>query len=233
MADPRHQLVAAGHLLDQREVGLLEFLGPLAFALQRLGELRDDGRRDRRGEHGPPRRGLRDRVEDVVAVGVLRDVARRPRHEHLANRFVVLLRGQRNHADVRVALLDTAGGLDAVHVRHAHVHQHDVRLDVPGDVEGLAPGRGLAGYLQARRDEQGHERLPEPVVVVDHHDAGRVGGGGDDVGLAGEQDRGHGRTPARGVGARIPVRGKVVHPRKSRPSGGSGISGERTNSQDE
>ena len=66
------------------------------------------------------------------------------------------------------------GGLDAVDVRHAHVHQHHVGPR-PGDqVDGVAPVGRLADHVDVGLALEDH---PEPGahhrLVVDQHDADR------------------------------------------------------------
>jgi hypothetical protein len=73
---------------------------------------------------------------------------------------------------VRGALADDRGRcVDAVEARHPHVHQHDVGLRAPSEIDGLLPVAGDADELCCRRvPDEGSEAVPEDRMVVgDEH----------------------------------------------------------------
>ena len=101
VAQPAHQLVTASGSLEQRLLRELELAGTAALALERLGELPDHTGRDLRGDHAAAGRRLADRVEDLVAVGVLQDVAGGACDQHLPHGVLVVHTGQGDDADLR------------------------------------------------------------------------------------------------------------------------------------
>jgi hypothetical protein len=66
-------------------------------------------------------------------------------------------------------------GFDAVHLRHAHVHQHDLGKDAPGQLDRLATVPGLAHdedvYLRLQDRADG---LTHYGMIIDQEDAHRV-----------------------------------------------------------
>ena len=70
--------------------------------------------------------------------------------------------------------LYAARRLEAVHVRHADVHEHDVGQLFASGLDGLTSGLGLThdgevlGLREHRRDA-----LPHELVIVDEKDADR------------------------------------------------------------
>ena len=63
------------------------------------------------------------------------------------------------------------GGLDAVQARHADVHQHDVRVKLPGRSNGFEAVLGLADHLKLRvgvKDKA--EATPDERLVVGYQD---------------------------------------------------------------
>ena len=75
VAEPAHELVTTGSPLEERLLRELELPGAASLALEGLGELADHAGRDLGRDHPAARGRLADRVEDLVAVGVLQDVA--------------------------------------------------------------------------------------------------------------------------------------------------------------
>jgi hypothetical protein len=73
--------------------------------------------------------------------------------------------------------LQPARGLDPVHLRHADVHQDDVGSQLVDELDRLDAVRRLADDLEVLAAEEGSERTPEAVVVVDHEDANATGQG--------------------------------------------------------
>ena len=68
-------------------------------------------------------------------------------------------------------------GLDAVHLGHANVHQHDVRSQLVDEPDGLDTVRGLADDLEILAAEESGERTPEALVVVHDEDTNATGQG--------------------------------------------------------
>ena len=70
---------------------------------------------------------------------------------------------------------DLARGLEAVEHRHAHIHQDEVRAELPRELDRLAAVARLADDLDplvCREDRL--ERLGEQPVVVGDEDAERL-----------------------------------------------------------
>ena len=112
--------------------------------------------------------GAPDGDRHVVGVGVLEQVARRPRLERGGDPLLLDEAGERDDLDVRAARLDLGRGGDPVHDRHQQVHEHDVGLELADELDGAPPVLGLAHDLDVV------EQLEEPVqaaaddrVVVD------------------------------------------------------------------
>ena len=70
--------------------------------------------------------------------------------------------------------LDALCRLDAVHARHAHVHQHQLRLELVDDGQRRFAGVGLADRLEAGRGlDHVAGDVPEDRLVVDGDDGDR------------------------------------------------------------
>jgi hypothetical protein len=93
-------------------------------------------------------------VKDVIPVRILQHVAGGAGHEHLAHDRLILVPRQRDHAQRGVPLLEQARRLDAVHLGHAHVHEHDVRLQLGDEIERPASRLRLADHGEVPRVEQ-------------------------------------------------------------------------------
>jgi len=84
--------------------------------------------------------------------------------------------GQNQHRQVRRARLDRRERVDAALVGHRQVHDEDVDLPLPDDVDGLATVRSLRDDLQV--DLLGEELLQAGAndgVVVDDGDSDHGG----------------------------------------------------------
>ena len=92
-----------------------------------------------------------DGGQDLVAVGVLQDVARGPGDEHPADDLLVLVARERDDPEVGEVRLEQAGGLDAVHRRHPDVHQDHVGRERTHELEGLGARARLADHLRGCR----------------------------------------------------------------------------------
>ncbi len=199
--EPGDEIVPAGGALDEGLLGRLQLPGPVALALERFREVLDHARGDAGREHGPALRRLEHGVEDVVAVRVLQHVPRGPGDEHLPHDLLVLVPGQGHDADVGVTLLQQARGLDTVHLRHAHVHQDDVRLEGGHESQGLQARVGLADHHEVGRVQEGEQRLPKAGVVVDDEDSDSPHAGG-----GGKESRLHGWSKVCCAGDRLAIR---------------------------
>jgi hypothetical protein len=83
--------------------------------------------------------------------------------------------GEHEHARrVFVSVDDLAGRLDAVHVRHADVHQHHIRIELAGERDRLGAVCGLADDLDVGFGAQDHpEAAAHKLLVVREQDANR------------------------------------------------------------
>ena len=78
-------------------------------------------------------------------------------------------RRQHEHPHARVVGDDALGCLDAVHLGHRQIHQHDVRLQLGHEVERLQPVGGHADQLDVvGGGQQLLEAIAHDDVVVDH-----------------------------------------------------------------
>ena len=83
--------------------------------------------------HGGVERGVargdgQDRRADVLAAGVLGQIAARARAQRPEHALVVGVGGERDHPHLGMALAQPARRLDPVQPWHAQVHQHDLGL---------------------------------------------------------------------------------------------------------
>ena len=100
---------------------------------------------------GPAGRRVRRQVADVVG--------RAQEHHHLG-----------------VGRHDLPGRLDAVHPGHVDVHQHQLRMQLLDQRDGLGSAGGLPGQLEAVQAAQyGLGREAERRLVIDHEDKMRAG----------------------------------------------------------
>lgn len=94
-------------------------------------------------------------VDQIVRVGVLEQEARSTGAQRLEQ--VVLPVEGREDDDLGSACgHDAPGGLEPVHVRHLHVHQHDVDTALGNPLHGLATIGGLAHDLEVVLDGEHH-----------------------------------------------------------------------------
>ena len=142
----------------------------------RGGEVADYLARDRGVQHGLAPVHAADRVDQLAAADVLQHVAHRARFDQALHVLVVVVRGKREHGRAREVGGDPRGRLDAVHLRHLDVHQHDIGvglLDLPkrlhtvrGDADDQEPVLELQELPGA---------LPDQRVVIHDQDADRGG----------------------------------------------------------
>jgi len=98
-------------------------------------------------EHGFATGNGADRGNEFGLVGALEHVAARAGAQDGGYRCVVVIHGQREHRDGRVAGGDAAGCGDSVQSGHLQVHQHDVGRERADLSQRLAGGVGDAGVV--------------------------------------------------------------------------------------
>jgi hypothetical protein len=150
---------------------------PVAVAHDGVGQPRGDLRQQPAG-HG---RG-EDRVagghglhggDEVGGAGVLEQEAARARAQRVDDEVVQAERREDQDAVARQA----ARRLDAVHARHADVHEHDVGVEALGERDRLVAVAGLGDHGDpARRLEHGLEARAHERLVVGDEDAERCHG---------------------------------------------------------
>jgi hypothetical protein len=91
--------------------------------------------------------GRADRVDDILGVAVLDEIADRPRGQG-GGEAVLLGEGrQDDDVGVRGLLADPSGRLDAVHDRHRQVHEDNVRGQARHHRQGIRAIAGLTDHL--------------------------------------------------------------------------------------
>ena len=180
VAESAHELVASGGAFEQCLLGQLELTRSAALPLEGLGELADHPGSHHRRDHAAAGGCLTDRVEDLLAVGVLQHVAGGARDQHLSHGVLVLDTGECHDPHLGEGRFQQPRRLDPVHLRHPDVHQDDVRLGGTHEAHGVGTARCGAHDDELLGPEQRREGLPEPRIVV--HD------GNPDVGTEGWSD---------------------------------------------
>ena len=94
------------------------------------------------------------------------------------------MHGEHDDACLGALLDDASGGLDAVDLRHRHVHEDHVRLELLGQVHRLLAVRCLPDHVEALVEHGSLQRLPEHPVVVGEQQSDGFG----HVGLHGDWD---------------------------------------------
>lgn len=69
---------------------------------------------------------------------------------------------------------DATGGVDAVHPRHVHVHDHDVGPRLPGDDDDVVAGACLAHdlYIGTGPEQHAHPVTHDRMVIGHRHAIG-------------------------------------------------------------
>src|SRR5690606_7197158 len=84
--------------------------------------------------------------------------------------------GQDEGLDVRMGAAQRLDGGDAVHLRHAQVHEHDVDAERDGALDALTAVAGLAGHVDVGLAlEGGAQPVADDGVVVDDEKADHQG----------------------------------------------------------
>jgi hypothetical protein len=83
--------------------------------------------------------------------------------------------GEKEDDHIGVAAADPAGGLDPVHVRHAHVEQDQLGSELLDQVQCLPPRRGATDHFEPRsgRHDDSHD-VAEHLAVVHYEHADRL-----------------------------------------------------------
>ena len=140
-----------------------------------LRVLGDDSPGDRGGQERVAGGHDPDRVDQLLGWGVLEQEAAGTGPEGLEHVVVPLEGGEDDDPAPQGRLLaDPSGGLQAVHLRHLDVHEHDIGLVLPGHDDGLLAVACLADDLQVVLGLQDHsEPGSHHRLVVGEHDADR------------------------------------------------------------
>jgi hypothetical protein len=145
--------------------------------------------RHRRDDRSTGRRGT-DSLEQLDGWRVLDQEAGRTRLQCVEGVVVGVERGQDEHLGWVRQRPDRRGRRDALHARHADVHEHHVKmraardLDRRGAVTGLGDDIDVGLGVQQRAEARTHQHL-----VVDHRDPDhRVSGTGNDASTVSSPD---------------------------------------------
>jgi hypothetical protein len=103
---------------------------------------------------------------------VLEQKCARAGAQRLVDVFVSVKGGEDDHAWRLVDGGDAACALDPVDARHAHVHQHDVGLELGRALGRLGAVAGLADHLEVRLAGQDHAKPgAHQALIVGEQDA--------------------------------------------------------------
>jgi hypothetical protein len=93
-----------------------------------------------------------------------------PGAQRVVDVLVEVERGQHEHPGAQAGQPDPAGGLDAVHSRHAHVHQRHVRAQAACQLDRLGAVARLAEDVEPRQLEDQPEAGADELLVVRDED---------------------------------------------------------------
>ena len=85
-----------------------------------------------------------NRTGDLGDAGVLGQVAARTGAESVEDRRLIRVRGQHNDLGLGVVVADPPRGLHPIHLRHAQIHEHDVRAVLGARATASSPSRAAA-----------------------------------------------------------------------------------------
>jgi len=112
--------------------------------------------------------------QQVGRRGVLEEEATRPGPQCRIYVLVEVEGGEDDDPRRALGFDDLAGGLHAVHLGHAHVHQHHVRRQPLRGLDRLAAVRSLTDYLDVWLGVHHHaKRHPHQLLIVGEQHAGR------------------------------------------------------------
>ena len=142
--------------------------------VQRLGracEPLHQALRRRRAEEGVAGRNDPDRVDELGRLDVLQQEAARAGPHRRIDVLVEVERRQYQDACPRSGFDEPPCRLDPVEVRHAHVHEDHVRVELPRQLDPLLAVRRLADELEVVAFVEDHPKAAahERLVVDDEH----------------------------------------------------------------
>ena len=112
------------------------------------------------------------RVDQGVGRGILQEVAGDPGLDRLGDGSSRFVDGDQDDLGPGCGLQDLAGGLDAVHARHPHVHEDDVGSELAGAIHRLLAARGLSDDEDVVRQPEGRaQAFSRHGMVIDDHRA--------------------------------------------------------------
>jgi hypothetical protein len=166
---PGDFLVGAAHGEEAEDVGFT--LGESFRALRRA-DFAEEARGRLWGELHLAFRGGLDRPAELVGLGVLEQVADGAGLHSPDHRGVLQHAGEGDHFDFGHFPPDGANGGDAVHHGHEQVHEHNVGLELVGQLEGFRTVLGFADDFQLLIEGKEHpQSLTDHTVVVGNYDA--------------------------------------------------------------
>ena len=133
-----------------------------------------------RGELGIERRfaaqHLANRGHHLASTCVFEDVASRANPQRLEQVIRIFGKGHDQDADAWQLFFDRPRCHEAIDVGHADVHEHQVRLQPARQLDGFAPGGGLADHFEVRLGlEHRPESKPRQLVIIGDDDPTRAG----------------------------------------------------------
>src|SRR5579872_11472 len=90
----------------------------------------------------------------------------RPALQSRDNVFLIADGGDHHDAGVGMSLHDFLGSLDALHLRHGDIHQHDIGMRAVELADGSKAVAGFAGHLPAERFNHSREILAREDRIV-------------------------------------------------------------------
>jgi hypothetical protein len=121
-----------------------------------------------------PLEGLAERSGKVFGVDRLDDVRGRAATQRRLDQVRARRRGEHHDLHVGVAPLDLVQAGETVHMRHAHVEQHEVRIRPSDERQHLRSGLRLADDLEvAVLLERTANSVKDETMVVGDHDSHR------------------------------------------------------------
>src|SRR3990170_236526 len=153
--------------LRQVEAGLRRLAGGMD---QRLGSLgREGGPAGMRGANG---------LGQLVGRHVLEQITDGSGLERALDQDLFREARQRNHLDRFGLVADEARRGGPIHVRHDHIHQNYIRLELDTELNGCLPTGGFPRQFQVIEDlEEGRQPTADHRMIVNDQDADTWGGG--------------------------------------------------------
>ena len=98
--------------------------------------------------------GRPDGARELVGRHVLQQVAEGAGLERALDQVVLLVAGEGDHLDLGARLLDAAGRLGAVHLRHDEVHEHHIWSQGDALADSVCAAGGVAHVLEVVERQQ-------------------------------------------------------------------------------